>query len=621
MLGHYLTFIISALLAAGFAISVAGLARVRDVAGFLVAGMVGAAASVVLITELLSIVNLWKPAPLLLLQAVALAAVAVPARSHGDFCALRRLRDIPRVFTIARAKRNPVLVAGLALLTIVVSVELVMAIGVAPNTWDSMTYHLTRIVYWMQNSSATQFPGATERQAAFPPNVEILQGWTMLITRGDRLVQTVQWTAQLGILCFAWALARDLGFSRRQSALPLLAIVAMPVVVAQATNTQNDLTTTFLLCGALLFVLRGVRSDRGAAILAGAAGGLAFGAKSSSGGSLLAVGIGAAVQAGRQWRALIVPGVALIVGVLLLGSLNYGQNLSDRGSFAGAPGFDQYRVHSLKEVPNNAVGLSWQAVASVPGGDWAAKFVWPFEHAYTRFAGGLGSKLSGVKNPGYAFDYGRIEDRVGVGLPFLLLILPALLWCLVRPPSREVFAVALTALAAWAVVVLTLRMNPWTARFMIVPAAFAAPLTARFGGSRIVQAFATLLLIGSFVGIGLHATYKPLLSPTGSVLRWDRVAQITAVNPPETEFLSAFEAAVPEHARVGFVGMGDSYEYPFAGPHFDRTLVKLSPQQLAPGVFELYDLDAIVVTGLPGPQSPIGTVLYNKDNHQLIVPK
>ncbi len=621
LLGNYLLLIISGALAAGFAVCAAALARVRDVAGFFVAALVAGGASFILIAELLSLVSFWKPWPILLLQLIALIGIAVPARKHGDFSAIRRLRDLPRVFTFARARRNPVLVIVLGALSAVLSFELALAIGVAPNNWDSMTYHLTRIVYWMQNSSIMQYPLATERQAAFPVNAEVLQGWTMIFSRGDRLVQTVQWVAQLGIFAAVWALARDLGYSRRQAVLPLVAVAAMPVAMAQASTTQNDLIFAFLLAATLLFLLRAVRSERGAAILAGVAGGVAYGTKSSAPGFLAAVGIAGMISAGRQWRRLLLPVAALIVGMLALGSLNYGQNIIDRGGYTAAPSQDVFRIHSVKEIPSNLATMTWQSATHIPGGEKLKPVVWRLEHAWTKTVGVAAAKLSGNKNPGYIFNYDRIGDRAGLGLPFLLLILPALLWTLIRPRSREEWAVAASAVLAFLAVAVTLRNNPFTARFLMSSAVLAAPLAARFGGSRIMQALSMVLLLFTFATLGLHETYRSVLGPGPTVFAMERPVQITAVNPPELGLLTLVEQEVPEDARIGFVGMEDSYEYPLAGPHFDRTLVKLSPSDLVPGVFVRYNLDAIVISGAPKPAVPLGKYLYEDSTHLLIVKK
>lgn len=621
MLGNYLIFFLSVLLAAGFAVAATALLRVRDVAGFAAGALICGAAEIVLITTVLSLVDLWKPLPILILQILALGGAVPAARRRGDFTALHRVRELPREVTWARLGRNPIAVAALSLLAVVVAYELFVAIAAAPNVWDSMAYHLARIVYWMQNSSVLQFPLATERQAAFPPAAEYIQGWTMLLTRGDALVQTVQWTAQLGCFFAAWALARDFGYSRVQAVLPLLAIAALPVLMLQATSSQNDLILAFFVLAALLFLLRSLTPDRGAAILAGAAGGLAFATKPSAGMFLVAIGLAGAIVAGRDWRKLIAPGLALLAGALLLGGLNYAQNIADRGSVTGAPSQGVFRIHSVKEIPTNVSTMSWQAATSVPGGEFLKNRVWRIEDLWTRTLGLWAAKLSGDTNPGYKFTFDRTDDRIGLGLPLLLLILPALLWSVVRPRSRAEVAVAVAAFAAYLAVVLTLRNNPWTARFLMVPAVIAAPLSARLGGSRLMQLLGGVLLVFTLVTVGFSTLYRPVISSGQSVLEMDRAHQQSLFRPTELNFLRFLQQNLPQDARVGVVASANSYEYPFAGTHFDRTLVKLTPAQLTPDVFSRYDLDAIIVADVRPPRNRPGATLFQDKTHLLLIPQ
>ena len=48
------------------------------------------------------------------------------------------------------------------------------AIVAPPNTYDSMTYHLPRVMHWIQNQSVAHYPTHIPRQLHFPPGAEFI---------------------------------------------------------------------------------------------------------------------------------------------------------------------------------------------------------------------------------------------------------------------------------------------------------------------------------------------------------------------------------------------------------------------------------------------------------------
>lgn len=68
----------------------------------------------------------------------------------------------------------------------------VCSILLAPNTYDSMSYHMTRVVHWMQNNSVSYYLTGIDRQNIFPPGAEYLILFFQIIMGTDYLAGLVQ---------------------------------------------------------------------------------------------------------------------------------------------------------------------------------------------------------------------------------------------------------------------------------------------------------------------------------------------------------------------------------------------------------------------------------------------
>ena len=133
---------------------------------------------------------------------------------------------------------------------------LAVALSFAPNTYESMTYQLTRPLHWLQNGSLASFASNNVREDYFPPFAEYVFMHLMALTGGDRYVDLVQWGSYLFAALGVSALAAEFGAkSRTQLAAALLA-AAIPMGVLQATAARNDLLLSVWLLSLVWFGLR-----------------------------------------------------------------------------------------------------------------------------------------------------------------------------------------------------------------------------------------------------------------------------------------------------------------------------------------------------------------------------
>ena len=124
-----------------------------------------------------------------------------------------------------------------------------------PNTWDSMTYHMSRVVHWVQSTSLDHYPTHIGRQILYTPGAEILLVPLQLGAAGDRLANALQWAALLGSCVAASLIARQLGASARGQAFAALFCATTPMAILQASSTQNDLVTSLWLLAVASYAL------------------------------------------------------------------------------------------------------------------------------------------------------------------------------------------------------------------------------------------------------------------------------------------------------------------------------------------------------------------------------
>lgn len=125
-----------------------------------------------------------------------------------------------------------------------------------PNNFDSMTYHLPKVMHWIQNRSVGLYPANDLRQLAFPPGAEYLLVQLQILAGGDRFANGVQWLAFGGALAGVSLIARRLGAGSLGRTLAVLLAAGLPMAVLQAETTQTDLLTAFWLVCFSMFALK-----------------------------------------------------------------------------------------------------------------------------------------------------------------------------------------------------------------------------------------------------------------------------------------------------------------------------------------------------------------------------
>lgn len=143
---------------------------------------------------------------------------------------------------------------GYLLLVILGSLTFIQGFFSAPNTTDSMVYHITRVMYWIQNKTVFQTSIFTSHDY-MPPFAEYILLHLYLIFGSDRMLFISQWGAYVFSIVLSDRITVIFRSSEKTRLYLLVLVATLPMAVLQATSTQTDLVTSVLFLLSLYFAL------------------------------------------------------------------------------------------------------------------------------------------------------------------------------------------------------------------------------------------------------------------------------------------------------------------------------------------------------------------------------
>lgn len=137
----------------------------------------------------------------------------------------------------------------LVILGVLSLVLLFGAIFTVPYNYDSMTYHLARIGYWIDHKSVAHYITNIDRQVYSPVLVEYNLLHMMLLSGNDTFLNFFQYFCMFAAAYFIYKCAQKLGVNRLFALFGAFIFMLMPLTISQSITTQND------LFAALIFIL------------------------------------------------------------------------------------------------------------------------------------------------------------------------------------------------------------------------------------------------------------------------------------------------------------------------------------------------------------------------------
>jgi hypothetical protein len=165
---------------------------------------------------------------------------------------LRGKRE-PRQLAPPLDDSEKLLLCGLGLLVAIVGLT---ALLTPPNTWDTMSYHLPRVVLWPTNRCVQIYPTADYSQVLMTPWAKFAILHLHLLWRGDRLVNFVEFASLVGTTVTVSSIAATFGASRFIQIITAINSATIPEGVLEAFGAMNAYVATFWMTTAAYFVLR-----------------------------------------------------------------------------------------------------------------------------------------------------------------------------------------------------------------------------------------------------------------------------------------------------------------------------------------------------------------------------
>jgi len=151
-------------------------------------------------------------------------------------------------------RREPL---GAVICLCVCLVTFVVAIVSPPNTWDSLTYHMPRVMVWQQQHTLCPPFLSDSRMVFMPPWTEYAILQFQLLAGSDRFANVTQWLAGLVSMIGMFGVARWMKLRPVWACSVAAMLVATnPMTILQMSSTQTDLATSaFVVCAIGLIVL------------------------------------------------------------------------------------------------------------------------------------------------------------------------------------------------------------------------------------------------------------------------------------------------------------------------------------------------------------------------------
>jgi hypothetical protein len=249
----------------------------------------------------------------------------------------QRLDLGPHLNLLRLSRFEIALLLGVSLILVAVGVIAAVA---PPNSWDSMTYHMSRVVHWVQNKSVAHYPTHIPRQLYMNPWSEFAILHFQVLSRGDHLANFVEWASMVGSVVGVSLVAKELNADSRGQIFAAIVCATIPMGILQGSSTQTDYVVSFwLVCFVYFAMVLRTKPRWLYASAAGAALGLAILTKATA--YLYAFPFAAWVGASfiRACRARGVLLVALALTVALVTNVgHYARNYDLYGNPLGPGG-------------------------------------------------------------------------------------------------------------------------------------------------------------------------------------------------------------------------------------------------------------------------------------------
>jgi len=514
---------------------------------------------IALSTELLSVFDSIAYIWLVLCWTVYLSGLAV-----------WRYRSQPTAEPVPRPQTTVYQNILLALLLCIFGVSGITAIVAAPNNFDSLTYHLPRIMHWIQNRSVEHYPTHIDRQLVLAPFSEFGIMHLHVLSGGDRFDNCVQWFSMVGSAVGVSLIVRALGGGLNSQIVSAVIAVSVPMGLLQSTSTQNDYAVTFWLVCLTYYVIKAKQCpDARHALLVGLS--LAFAIFTKGTAYLVALPF----MLVYTWVVITATGfkkgtaylLVVFAMILLVNGGHYARNMKVYGDPISPGTGNDIICKSFGVTPTISCitkNVATQLVSGFRDADLALAALTGYVHD------AIGVQ---VNDPDLTADRDFIlqtknhEDFAPNPLHMMLMLLAAAALVLGRKRyPRDTMLFAAAAILSFVVLSVGIKWNPFISRYFLPVLVISAPFLSLIYDvpkmRPVVNACAILLLLCSFPVLAENEM-RPLLGEK-SVLVTERIDQYFMTRPQARQYFAATANMIKQQGitNVGILDRdGNMWEY------------------------------------------------------------
>jgi len=467
------------------------------------------------------------------------------------------------------------LLAGVGVIFALVGLIALMS---PPNTWDAMTYHLPRVVHWLQQRSLAFYPTQELRQLTLPPGAELCILQLHALSGADYLDNLPQWWSFVISTIGVSLVASELGAGARGQVVASVVCATIPQGILRASGATNDYILSFWLVSLTWYVLRYSHELKPALLWGiGAAGGLACVTKGTA--VVLMAPLLLCLSASwtlATWKQFITR-IPLVISIVVAINLGYWVRNTRRYGFPLGPSAfsatGQYKLtndtHNLGSIASNLVrNMALHLGTTSPTVDTATRhLVVGVIHLF-----GANENDPATTWTGTSFEippFNLNEDTAGNFLN-LILILVTLVIVVISPPLRrsQVSLYVLGLVAAFVLFCALFRWQPWHTRLHLPLFVLWSPVIGvvfeRQFRRIITDALGATLIVAAMPATLLNVS-RPLINPGGlSVIRAPRDLLYFSARPSLFEPYRRAASLISESScqNIGIDISSDGYEYP-----------------------------------------------------------
>jgi hypothetical protein len=531
-----------------------------------------------LITEILSVPRLIaRPALSVAWLTYALVAFGYGRALHRSVS--RRdevgIEDQQKLRAKPLDKMEWLLLSGIVFLVTLVGITAILS---APNNWDAMAYHMSRVAAWMTNRDVNLYPAFYSVQLWMSPWAEYAILHLDVLYGGDRLANLVELLSMIGTITGASLIAKQLGASVRGQLFAAVAIAALPEGVLEASGAMNTYVGGFWCVVAIYYFLRwNERQSWDIAFAMGSAVGLAILTKGTSYVFLPCVllacwWMGSSVARNR----LLVRLPVFLVIVLALNGPLYVRNYRLSGSplgFASAFGDDpQRQVRNSRVSPSIAFSSTVKNLAlhiATPSGAVNQRSERAIMWTLRRLGIDPSDPASTYRGGFHLNGFSSNEARAGNPLQLALIGLTCLLLCSRRIGDRKLRLYALGLAASFVLFCTLIRWQPWNSRYHLPLFALGMGLVGvvlERSWNRFVLSVVACLLLVSALPFAVFNSLRPLAPwPRASIFRQSMLESYFADSHDRwmNSYVSAAKfVASSECKSIGVDSSLEDFDYP-----------------------------------------------------------